>query len=68
MAISYNLIRFIVSKSGKSAYQIAVEHGFVGTEQQWLDSLHSVSITVSPTEPIDPEEGNLADTFYIQYN
>jgi hypothetical protein len=26
--------------SGLSAYQIAVQHGFVGTEQEWLDSLH----------------------------
>lgn len=24
---------------GKSAYEIALEHGFVGTEQEWLDSL-----------------------------
>lgn len=24
---------------GKSAYEIAVEHGFVGTEQEWIDSL-----------------------------
>lgn len=24
---------------GKSAYQIAVENGFQGTEQEWLDSL-----------------------------
>jgi len=24
---------------GKSAYQIAVENGFVGTEEQWIDSL-----------------------------
>jgi len=24
---------------GKSAYQIAVDNGFVGTEQEWLDSL-----------------------------
>jgi len=24
---------------GKSAYEIAVEHGFVGTEEQWLLSL-----------------------------
>lgn len=24
---------------GKSAYEIAVEHGFVGTEEQWLESL-----------------------------
>ena len=26
--------------SGKSAYEIAVEHGFVGTETEWLESLH----------------------------
>jgi hypothetical protein len=27
---------------GKSAYQIAAEHGFKGTEGQWLDSLKAV--------------------------
>ncbi len=26
-------------EEGKSAYEIAVENGFVGTEQEWLDSL-----------------------------
>ena len=26
---------------GKSAYEIAVDHGFIGTEQEWLDSLVS---------------------------
>ena len=26
-------------KSGKSAYEIAVDNGFVGTEQEWLKSL-----------------------------
>src|SRR5690606_9814886 len=25
---------------GKSAYEIALENGFVGTEQDWLQSLH----------------------------
>lgn len=34
-------------KDGKSAYQIAVEHGFVGTEQEWLDSLKVQSETYS---------------------
>lgn len=24
---------------GKSAYEIAVENGFVGTEEEWLESL-----------------------------
>lgn len=26
-------------KDGKSAYEIAVEHGYQGTEEQWLESL-----------------------------
>jgi hypothetical protein len=29
---------------GKSAYEIAVEHGFQGTEQEWLDSLALVNL------------------------
>lgn len=35
---------------GKSAYEIAIEHGYVGTESQWLDSLHGsngISTTVA---------------------
>lgn len=31
--------------NGKSAYDIAVEQGFVGTESEWLESLKPVSIT-----------------------
>lgn len=27
------------SEAGKSAYEIAVEHGFEGTEAEWLESL-----------------------------
>lgn len=29
-------------KDGKSAYEIAIEHGFVGTEVEWLESLKGV--------------------------
>lgn len=29
----------VLGQNGSSAYQIAVNNGFVGTEQQWLDSL-----------------------------
>ena len=29
-------------KDGKSAYEIAVLHGFKGSESEWLDSLHGV--------------------------
>lgn len=28
---------------GKSAYEIAVEQGFEGTEQEWLDSLQGIT-------------------------
>lgn len=31
------------SISGKSAYDIAVENGFQGTVQEWLESLHGIS-------------------------
>ena len=29
----------MVGDNGKSAYEIAVAHGYKGTEQEWLDSL-----------------------------
>lgn len=32
--------RNITGPAGKSAYQIAIDHGFDGTEEEWLDSLH----------------------------
>ena len=32
----------IQGKDGKSAYQIAVENGFVGTEAEWLESLKGI--------------------------
>lgn len=32
----------IQGKDGKSAYQIAVENGFVGTEAEWIESLKGV--------------------------
>ena len=28
-----------IGKDGKSAYEIALDHGFVGTEEEWLESL-----------------------------
>ena len=31
--------QIVVNKNGKSAYEIAVDNGFVGTEQEWLASL-----------------------------
>lgn len=38
---------------GKSAYQIAVEKGFVGTEQEWLDSL----VGKDGTDGLDGKDG-----------
>lgn len=29
----------MVGDNGKSAYEIALAHGFVGTEEEWLESL-----------------------------
>lgn len=39
-------------EDGKSAYEIAVEHGYVGTEQDWLLSLRG---PVGPQGPIGPQ-------------
>ena len=36
-------ISALVGPQGKSAYEIAVEHGFTGTEEEWLDSLKQIS-------------------------
>ena len=34
-----NVTEVLHGKDGKSAYQIALDNGFVGTEKEWLDSL-----------------------------
>jgi hypothetical protein len=36
---------------GESAYQIAVEHGYVGTEEEWLASLHGATGATGPQGP-----------------
>lgn len=43
---------YVRGSDGKSAYEIAVEHGFVGTEEEWLDSLRA-TVTVNSTETGD---------------
>lgn len=37
----------VVPKAGKSAYELAVEHGFVGTEAEWLASLTGSTVVRS---------------------
>lgn len=44
--------------NGRSAYQIAVDNGFIGTEQEWLDSLEG-----PPGEP-----GPAGSDFYQEYS
>jgi hypothetical protein len=42
-----------INRDGKSAYQVALDNGFVGTESEWLDSLGSGSnsyVTLSALE------------------
>ena len=43
---------------GDSAYEVAVTNGFVGTEQQWLDSL-------LPTINVDPSSNNASDIYWF---
>ena len=38
-------------EDGKSAYEIAVDNGFVGTEAQWLNSLHGADGAPGPAGP-----------------
>lgn len=45
----------ITGGNGKSAYEIAVQNGFEGTEDEWLDSLKGVSIA-SITQADSPDD------------
>lgn len=63
--------------NGKSAYEIAVDHGFEGTEEEWIESLHgggggtldvnvsfkSLVFTRSNTAPSTPTGGSYANPF-----
>lgn len=40
----------IQGKDGKSAYQIAVENGFVGTEAEWLENLKGDDYILTDTD------------------
>lgn len=49
---------------GKSAYQIAVDNGFIGTEQEWLNSLVGPQGPTGATGATGPqgEKGDKGDT------
>ena len=44
-------------KDGLSAFEIAAENGYAGTEQEWLDSLAGTRIFPLDTEPAEAPEG-----------
>lgn len=46
----------IKGEDGKSAYQIAVENGFEGTEEEWLDSLKGKNGTDYILTDVDKSE------------
>ena len=63
---------------GKSAYDIAVEHGYIGTEEEWLSSLHGKDgvtpdmsdypKTTEVTEIVEHELETATGDFHIHAN
>lgn len=47
-----------VGKDGKSAYEVALDNDFVGTEEEWLESLRGTEFTTDETLTLD-EKGVL---------
>ena len=47
-----------IGRDGKSAYQLAVENGFVGTVEEWLESLKGIYIG----------SGDMPDNYNVQIN
>lgn len=68
--------RIVASNNGLSAYELAVNNGFVGTQQEWLNSLkgdkgndatgaplvNNLSTTTSNTYALDAAQGSVLDT------
>ena len=50
---------------GLSAYGVAAENGFVGSEQEWLDSLVGTRIFPLDTEPAEAPEGMRVGDFLL---
>jgi len=55
---------FTQGANGESAYDVAVNNGFVGTEEDWLDSLIGPTGATGATGPTGPEgpKGDTGDT------
>ena len=52
---------------GKSAYQLAVENGFVGTVAEWIASLQGNGIGIERIEKTGTSDNGLIDTYTIYY-
>ena len=39
--LEFGDVQFLKGEDGKSAYELAVEHGFEGSEEEWLESLQA---------------------------
>lgn len=60
-------------ETGKSAYEIAVENGYVGTEAEWIESLNGKdgqdsTVTVTDLYESAKENGLTTDDFETWYN
>ena len=49
--LAAELNEYIGGKDGKSAYEVAVNEGFVGSERRWLESLRGEQGPIGPTGP-----------------
>lgn len=48
----------VAGQRGKSAYEVAVDNGFIGTEQEWLESLKGKDGVNSTTGTVEPVSMN----------
>ena len=55
-----------VGQNGKSAYEVALENGFIGTEAQWLASLKGA--TGPQGIPGSPGNNGVASYFHVRYS
>lgn len=68
VAVAKLAVGSVIGRDGKSAYELAVKNGFEGTEQEWLDSLHSqvsiasVKLSESPNNIITKNPDGLYAT------
>lgn len=49
----------VLARDGKSAYEIAKDTGFVGTEEEWIESLHGADGTVAFEELTEEQRESL---------